>query len=151
MLLDLDGVRALQAKAMTTRKRVEHEHIEQVALFEWAKLQEPRIPELGLLIAMPLGGKRHPVVAARMKEEGAKPGYPDVILDVARAGFHGLRIELKVGRNTTSDEQDWWHNVLTLQGYCCYVAYGWTVARALILRYLEGRPVEGAIHKKESV
>lgn len=146
--LDLDGVAALQTKLKTTRKRKESEHCEQVALFEWAKLQERVIPELALLMAVPLGGKRHPAVAAKMKAEGVKAGYPDLILDVARAGFHGLRIELKAGKNTASAEQKDWLAWLSEQGYCCYIAYGWIAARRLILEYLAGRPMPGLVHKE---
>ena len=84
------------------------EHDEQVALFQWAKLNEDRYPELAMLYANPLGGKRPRRTAARMKAEGAKAGVPDITLPVARCGFHGMYIEMKFGKGRLTSAQDWW-------------------------------------------
>lgn len=114
------------------------EHDEQVALFQWAALNEDRYPELALLYANPLGGKRPPRTAARMKAEGARAGVPDITLPVARHGYHGLYIEMKYGRNTTTPEQDWWLNQLRQQRYDTAICYCFEDARDAILGYLEG-------------
>ena len=119
------------------------EHQEQCALFQWARLNETAIPELALLYANPLGGKRPKRTAIKMKAEGAKAGIPDVTLPVPRPGFHGLYIELKVGKNTTTKAQRWWLDRLAEQGYRTQVAYGWVEAARTICDYLgveEGRP-----------
>ena len=40
-----------------------------------------------------------------LKKEGVKAGVPDIVLPVLRCTYHGLYIELKVGRNKTSLKQ----------------------------------------------
>ena len=112
------------------------EHDEQVALFEWAALHQGRYPELGLLFAIPNGGKRDKLVAMQLQREGVKPGVPDLCLPVPSAGWHGLFIELKWGRNTTTDKQNEWLERLTEQGYLAVVCYGWQEAVDVIKDYL---------------
>ena len=112
------------------------EHQEQAALFEWAAWHSERVPALQLMFAIPNGGKRDKVTAARMKTEGVKSGVPDICLPVARRGFHGFYIELKVGANKPSKEQLRWLEALTLEGYMTDVSYGWTEAAHKIIRYL---------------
>lgn len=97
---------------------------------------ETRHPELALLHAIPNGGHRHISVAARMKREGTRAGVPDVCLPCPRQGWHGLYIELKYGRNKTSEVQDWWLARLTEQGYLAVVAWGWQEAADVIRDYL---------------
>lgn len=130
---------------MMARSDLEHQH--QVALFDWAKLMTATRPELKMLAAVPNGGLRSKAVAGKLKAEGVKSGYPDTVLDVARAGYHGLKIEMKAGKNTTSDTQDWWITMLLQQGYAVYVAYTWAIARDLIIAYLDGHPFDGVFHK----
>ena len=60
------------------------EHREQVKLFAWAEWERIDRPELGLLFAVPNGGRRDAVTGARLKAEGVKAGVPDVWLPVAR-------------------------------------------------------------------
>ena len=112
------------------------EHDEQVALFQWAALHQGRYPELGLLFAIPNGGKRDKLVAMQLQREGVKPGVPDLCLPVPSAGWHGLFIELKWGRNTTTDKQNEWLERLTEQGYLAVVCYGWQEAADVIRDYL---------------
>ncbi|MBK9497331.1 MAG: VRR-NUC domain-containing protein [Xanthomonadales bacterium] len=148
MKLDLAAVERMQTRQRTKKRRDDREHEEQAALIRWAEAQKCTTPELGRLVAVPNGGKRHIKVAMALKDEGVKPGYPDILLDVARAGFHGLKIEMKSGDNKTSAKQDEWLEWLASQGYCCYIAYGWIAARRLITEYLAGRPLPGLIHKE---
>ncbi len=116
------------------------EHTEQVSLFEWAAWMGTRIPELKLLYHVPNGGKRDKATAARLKAEGVKAGVPDVFLPVARMGYHGFYLELKVGKNKTSPEQDAWLNALKAEGYAVDVSYGWQEAAHKIARYLGHEP-----------
>ncbi|HBM2815697.1 TPA: VRR-NUC domain-containing protein [Enterobacter hormaechei subsp. xiangfangensis] len=76
------------------------------------------------LHATPNGGHRTDATAGRMKAEGQKRGYPDMSLDKGRGVYLGLRCELKIGKNTLSQEQKDWLNMLTEDGYYCFVAYG---------------------------
>lgn len=114
----------------------DREHREQEALFEWTAYNEARIPELALLYAVPNGGARHPMVAAKLKAEGVKPGVPDMFLPVARRMWHGFYIEMKAGDNKPTDEQTQWIEALKAQGYCVDVSYGWQEAARKILAYL---------------
>ena len=109
---------------------------EQQALFQWAKLAQAKHPELSLLHAIGNGGKRNLIEAARMKREGVLAGVSDVFLPVARNGFHGLYIELKVGKNKASGNQEWWIEQTTKQGYMATVCYGWVEAKEVIEKYL---------------
>ncbi len=116
-------------------------HIEdahQAALIEWADVQAKEIPELGLLLHIPNGGKRNPREAARLKKQGVRAGVPDLYLPVPRGGRHGLWIELKSPESgRVSDKQRWWIDALTRQGYAACVCVGWPQARDTIIEYLE--------------
>lgn len=121
----------------------------QAVLFQWAALAKCKYPELAWLYAVPNGGLRSKAVAGKLKAQGVKSGVPDIQLDVARQGFHGLRIELKVPEvkavpgitkrkapGRTSVEQDAWLEQLRSQGYRAEVAYGWSDAMEILVDYL---------------
>ena len=61
---------------------------------------------------------------------------PDVFLPVPQGRYHGLYIELKAGRNTTTENQRKWLDYLQKQGYYTAVCYGWQTAAELIEMYL---------------
>ena len=110
---------------------------EQRFLFQWAGLAEQQYPELKLLHHIPNGGKRDVRTAANLKKEGVKAGVPDMCLPVARGQYHGLYIELKVGKNKPSIKQKEWIEALKEQGYKVEVCYGWIEAREVIESYLK--------------
>lgn len=113
---------------------------EQQTLFEWARRQQGRWPELALLYHIPNEGKRSQRTGARLKAEGLKTGVPDICLPVARGGHHGLYIELKRRRNSrvTKEQLDWIAE-LVAQGYVAAVCRGCDEAISLITGYLSGR------------
>lgn len=96
--------------------------------------------EYRLIFAIPNGGHRHPAVAAKLKAEGVKPGVLDLLLPVARQGYHGYFIELKCGDNKPSQDQEEWIRKLRAEGYKCDVVWD-SVDRVmgLLEAYLEGR------------
>lgn len=113
------------------------EHNEQVRLFVWAEREAEGRPELGLLFAVPNGGRRDAVTGARLKAEGVRAGVPDVVLPVARQGYHGLFIELKAdARKRASKEQAEWLVKLESQGYLAVLCHGMEAAKAVLLAYL---------------
>lgn len=114
------------------------EHGAQTALFRTVAMHEAQRPELALLFAIPNGGKRDKITAAKLKAEGVKAGVPDLMLPVARGGYHGLFIELKVGDNRPSKSQKEWIAHLLNQGYDCAVCWEWTQAMEILLAYLDG-------------
>jgi len=109
----------------------------QIALFQWAEWMRNKHPELALLHSIPNGGKRNVIEAARLKREGALAGVSDIFLPVARGGFHGLYIELKVKGGKLSTAQEWWLWEVECQGYCAKVCYGWIEAKEVIEGYLK--------------
>lgn len=110
---------------------------EQTALFQWAMLARQKYPQLELLHHIPNGGKRDKREAGALKRQGVKAGVPDICLPVPRNNYHGLYIELKVGKNKTSKFQNEWIENLREQGYCVEVCYGWNAARDVIEKYLK--------------
>ena len=88
----------------------------QASVFDWAKLYKmPESPDIeqGAVLAdylfhVPNGGKRNVREAARLKRQGVKAGVYDLMLNVARGGYHGLDIELKIKPNKLTDNQKIW-------------------------------------------
>lgn len=115
------------------------EHAEQVALMRWWKLAHKQfgLPEYALM-AIPNGGARHIVVAAKLKAEGVRAGVPDIELRVSRNGRHALWIEMKHGRNKPTDAQVEFMRWQEAEGAKCVVCYTWTEAKKAIEDYLNG-------------
>jgi hypothetical protein len=144
------------------------EHGEQRALFQWLKVAEqhgfayawafadegPRafegspkvgVPQLARCFAVPNGGERDKITAAKLKHEGVKRGVPDIFLPLPCPQFAGLFIEMKRSADkatkrragTTSNEQDDWIAYLRSVGYACSVCYDWRTAARDIQSYVE--------------
>jgi len=111
----------------------------QMAVIKWSQQESIRkkYPELKLLHHIPNERKCTPAQGMRLKRMGVKSGVPDLMLPVARGGYHGLYIEMKAENGRTSDNQNWWINELALQGYLCRICYGWKDAVYEIERYLK--------------
>ena len=110
------------------------EHSQQVALFAWIALQTD-YPELKLAFAIPNGGLRDKVTAARLKSEGAKAGVWDIFLPVPRGRWHGLFVEMKVGNNTLTKKQEEFVEELS-DCYEFVVCYSWGEARTALISYV---------------
>ena len=93
------------------------EDAEQEAVVEYCDLLH--IP----IVHIPNEGKRSLSYAARMKKMGLRRGFPDLLVPLARGGFHGLFIEMKYGKNKTTKEQKEWLELLSAEGYACAVCY----------------------------
>ena len=117
--------------------RIDNEGGAQEALFSWCDMQRRKYPELRLLYHVPNGGKRDARTALALKRQGVKAGVPDLCLPVARGGWHGLYIELKVGRNKPTDLQKEWLKSLRQQDYATAVCYGWEEAAETLAAYLD--------------
>lgn len=107
------------------------------------RLHEASHPALRMLFAVPNGGDRHKIVAAKMKAEGVKPGVPDYMLPVARGGFNGLAIELKSLTGYASKEQKEWIAALREQGWRAEVCRGGDKAWDVVRDYLSGGSEDG--------
>lgn len=124
--------------AMARKKLVPTEFVEQKFLLDWAALSVGRYPDLQWLYSIPNGGYLLSKAAAgKLKAVGLKRGYPDLGLDVARGGYHGLRIEMKRRHSgTVGPDQRLWHARLIQQAYRVEVCRGWESARDVLVWYL---------------
>jgi hypothetical protein len=116
------------------------EHIHQKALIEWWSNAHKSfgLPECALL-AIPNGGQRHPAVAAKLRAEGVRKGICDLVLPVARQGFHSLWVEMKFGKNKPTKEQAEFIRWQQEEGSKCVVCYDWLDAKQEIENYLKGQ------------
>lgn len=117
------------------------EHEEQATVIAWAGLLSNQHPELDMLFAVPNGARlsKGGYGWRKLEAEGAKKGVPDLLLLVARKGYHGLAIELKYKTNKPTSEQAAWLDRLTEQGYLAVAAWGADEAIEILSEYLEIR------------
>lgn len=118
----------LQVKHLT--RTLVNEHLEQCAVIDYCKIR--RYP----VFAIPNGGSRNKAEAAKLKAEGVSAGVPDLFIPIPKQGYHGLFIEMKVGKNRTSLEQDEWLALLRKNGYRAEVCYGADAAIKTIDDYI---------------
>ena len=120
-----------------------YEEQEQMTVIQWAEYHAAKQPELKLLYHCPNGGKRNKAEAARLKASGVKAGVPDLFLPVPRGEYHGLYVEMKVGKNRLTSAQAAWIEALAGQGYKTAVCWGAEAAISEIRGYLNaGRTVD---------
>ena len=89
----------------------------QIQVFEWAQLMTGKYPELSLLYHIPNEGKRSIYYGAKLKREGLKSGVPDICLPIPKGSYCGLYIELKVGKNKPTKNQEYWLFSLSKAGH----------------------------------
>lgn len=124
----------------------QREQKEQEALFKWRDLVASggRYPGIGLMFAIPNGAHlqgdsaRRAAQWSRLKRAGARTGVSDIFLPVARAGRHGLWVEMKapIPHNApVTRDQEYWIQEMRSEGYEAHVAYGWAEAVEIINQY----------------
>jgi hypothetical protein len=98
--------------------------------------KQAEFPECAvLLFAIPNGGLRDKITAAKLKATGTKSGTLDMFLSVSRGGFHGCYVELKkIGVKKAKPEQVSFIMAARAEGYYATVAEGWIEA----VEYIEG-------------
>lgn len=113
------------------------EHQEQCAVISWwwRVHNTYQLPPFALL-AVPNGGARDPITGSRLKAEGVRRGTPDLFLEAARRGYHGLRIEMKAIGGRESEEQEEFGLYLERAGYQFRFCHGADVAITTIKDYL---------------
>ena len=112
----------------------------QISIIKWAMLQTYKGKRLNYyLVHVPNGGYRKGREGAKLKSMGVQAGYPDLILDIPKGGYHGLRIELKkLKGGVTRDNQKERIAALIDEGYYAEVCKGFKETTRLIKRYLAG-------------
>lgn len=112
------------------------EHVEAVRFMRAAKYHEKAYPALKWLFAIPNGGWRNKIVAAKLKSEGVKPGVHDYMLPVPAKGYHGLFLELKNEGGRPTKEQLDFAEFVAEQGYQVVFCKGWVQAWSVVCEYL---------------
>ena len=113
------------------------EDVEQEAVIAWAHMEERYLPDLKMLYHVPNERKCTVQQGAKLKRLGVRAGVPDLILDVARGNYHGLRIEMKAMGGRATPAQKEWLDQLRLQGYAATICYGAEAAIKVLKDYLE--------------
>jgi len=119
------------------------EHAHQAGFIVWQRMAK-RVPGwelLDLLFAVPNGGERNPIVAGRMKAEGARKGVWDICWAVNWHGVPGLWIEMKDPKyrnhahgGLTEEQVDFGKAYFAL-GWRMAVCYTWQEARDAVLAH----------------
>lgn len=112
------------------------EHAHQTALFMWLTTLYTQYPETKWIFAVPNGGDRNPITAARLKAEGVKSGVSDICLPFARQGYHGFFLEMKKPGGKESPAQKEFGAFLQSQGYLYTMCDSWDKAKDAITWYL---------------
>lgn len=120
--------------AQYAEKGTEHAH--QTALFMWLATMAPQYPEVKWIFAVPNGGDRNPITAARLKAEGVKSGVSDICLPFARQGYHGFFLEMKKPGGKESPTQKEFGAFLKSENYLYTMCDSWDKARDAIQWYL---------------
>lgn len=111
----------------------ELEHNLQVSCVRWFRLKHRGC----LIYAVPNGGQRNKIVAAKLKSEGVTSGVPDLHIPIANRFYHGLYIEMKVKPNTPTESQIEMMNQLRLNGYKCEVCYSLDEFMRVVNEYMK--------------
>jgi hypothetical protein len=119
------------------RKRISSEYDECLAFFKWAQFN-PLLREY--LIKIPNEGKRNAFTGYCLKVIGLRAGVPDYFFPVPNEKYHGLWIEMKaVKGSTTRDNQKEWIEKLKKIGHYATYAYGWQDAAKIATDYLTNK------------
>lgn len=117
------------------------EHAHQAALTSWARRPDVQrqYPGIDLLEASLNGVALTKAQAGKAKAAGMLKGALDLNLPVARGPYHGLRVEMKFGKNKMTTEQEWYAGRLREEGWKVATCWDWLEARAVIIGYLTQR------------
>lgn len=105
----------LHRQAAPRKRPDDEEHRLQVACVQWFHYQYPN--HAHNLFAVPNGGKRDKVTAAKLKAEGALAGVADLILLIQSKGYGALLIEMKTSSGRQADSQKAWQKAIEKDGY----------------------------------
>ena len=105
----------LHRQAAPRKRPDDEEHRLQVACVQWFHYQYPK--HAHNLFAVPNGGKRDKVTAAKLKAEGALAGVADLILLIQSKGYGALLIEMKTSSGRQADSQKAWQKAIEKDGY----------------------------------
>lgn len=100
-------------------KIIPTEHQEQSIIIKYCELK--KIP----VFHIPNGSYKSFTARIKSKQEGLKPGVPDLMIPITNKEYCGLFIELKrLKGSKVSEYQKQWIELLNKQGYRAIVCYG---------------------------
>ncbi len=113
------------------------EQIEHINLVNWFHYEYPEYKEDFHHFA----NERHcSIIQGRiLKRMGVKKGVPDFHLAIACGNYHGLWIELKVGKGKLSIEQSEFLYRKNDRGYLAMAVWGSDAAKEIINNYLDSK------------
>lgn len=116
----------------------QEEHRIQCAIVKWFYYAYPQYRG-GLFFAIPNGGHRNIQTARALKAEGVTAGVSDLMLMIARHGYHSLCIEVKTLVGRQSEFQKQWQKKVEAQGFCYAIVRSLDDFAELVSNYL-GEP-----------
>lgn len=134
------------------RRRIKREEdTVQMRVFDWLGIAKWRGVPLrdianGSAVGVVIGGdaRQRAMRMARLKRMGVQVGFPDLVLYLPAAPYHGLAIELKKEHGgRLEDSQREWLRKLPRMGYDTHVCEGFEHAVRTITTYvaLTGHPI----------
>ena len=117
--------------------RNQREHKLQVACVKWFRFRFPKYKRL--LWATPNGGTRITLEAIKLKKEGVLPGVSDLSIMIPNKKYHGFFIELKVGKNTQTENQKLFQNDVRKMGYKYEVIRNFDTFVDMVTEYMNNR------------
>lgn len=107
------------------------EHVEQVTFVNEFEREFPVVR----IFAIPNGGFRHKATAEKLKNEGLRPGVPDLYIPEWRVWVEMKRIK---GSRTSEEQKDWHQYLVDVCGDTVIIGKGWQDAMEQIKLYRSG-------------
>lgn len=110
----------------------------QMAVVQYLELQKYKDRPLAYYaVHVPNGGRMTARMGNKLKKMGVQAGYCDMLIDIPRGKFHGLRLELKVEKGgVVSAAQKERIAVLLEEGYQAVVCRGYEPTIKAIEEYM---------------
>lgn len=116
---------------MKRHRQTEHSKI-QCAIVDGCKFH----PEARKIFHIPNEGKMSAIAGAILNREGRQKGVADLFLPVARGGFHGLWIEVKIPGDKLTDEQRTFGRQVVGDGYQFFAIWDSQAGIDTVMNYL---------------
>lgn len=121
--MTLEEMLQMERKRKKKQKYDDEGHRIQCSCVKWFNLKYPKLK--GRLFAVPNGGRRDAVTAAKLRAEGVVAGVADLILLKSNRDYGALLIEMKTIKGRQSESQKKWQKTV-----CFNEEYKYVVCRS---------------------